>query len=226
MTAFDALVEEYPAWWIDFLGEHNHVGGVEATKWLLERSGLGPGKRMLDAGAFVGAAARMAIAQTGCSAFATDLGQDFLVAGREMPGGDAVHWVLGSTHRLPFADAVFDSTWCMDSYVAPCELSRVTKRAEVTLCLCAELPVDNRGGLESFIDEWAEFGWSLAGHKSLTLEAIQVWRNAEAVLVAKRTHYEARYGKRAYLAQLDQMAHLVQTYERGEAGHGLLVFSR
>ncbi len=226
MNAFDALVEEYPAWWIDFLGEHNHVGGVEATKWLLERSGLAAGKRMLDAGAFVGAAARMAADQTGCRAYATDLGSDFLLAGRELADGAGVDWVLASTHRLPFADGTFDSTWCMDSYIAPKELSRVSKKWGATICICGELPVDNRGGLESFVDEWAEFGWTLSAHKALTLEALQVWRNAEAAMVAKRTYYEERYGKRAYLSQLDQMAHLVQSYERGEAGHGLMVFSR
>ena len=80
--------------------------------------------------------------------------------------------------------------------------------------------------MESFVDEWEEYGFELAGHKSLTLEAVQVWRNAESIMVAKRTHYEERYGKRAYLGQLDLLMNLVQTYERGEAGHGLMVFRR
>ncbi len=223
---FDALVDEYPAWWIDFLGEHNHVGGIEATKWLLERSGLGPGMRMLDAGAFVGAAARLAVERTGCTAYATDLGSDFLYTGREMANGGDVHWIVASTHRLPIADGVMDSVWCMDSYIAPKELNRVARGSKATVCICGELPVDNRGGLESFVDEWNDLGWELAGHRALTLEALQVWRNAEALMVAKRSYYEERYGKRAYLGQLDLLGGLVQQYERGEAGHGLLVFKR
>ena len=40
---FAALADAYPAWWVDLLGEHNHVGGAEATRWLLERSRLAPG---------------------------------------------------------------------------------------------------------------------------------------------------------------------------------------
>lgn len=226
MTAFDDLVEEYPAWWIDFLGEHNHVGGQDATSWLLTRSGLEPGKRMLDAGAFVGAAARLAVAKTGCTAVATDVNPEFLATGRAMANGEGVDWLLASTHKLPFADATFDSTWSLDSYLAPREMSRVTKRNGATLCICCELPVDARGGMEAFIEEWAEYGWEMAAHRAMTLDALQIWRNAEAAFVAKRSHYEPRYGKRAYLGQLDLLGNMVQHYERGEAGHALLVFKR
>ena len=87
MNPLESLSVDYAAWWIDFLGEHNHVGGEEATRWLLERSQLGPGDLMLDAGAFVGASARMAVARTGCTAIATDVNADFLAAGRQMDGG-------------------------------------------------------------------------------------------------------------------------------------------
>lgn len=226
MNAFDALVDEYPAWWIDFLGEHNHIGGLEATKWLLDRSDLGPGKTLIDCGAFVGAAARYAVERTGCGAVANDVNPDFLAAGRKLPGGERVTWVAAANHRLPFPDGTFDSAWCLDSYLAPKELSRVTKRSGATICLCSELPVDNRGGMEAFIDEWEEYGWELAGHKQMTLEALHQWRNAEAAMVARRTQYEARYGKRAYLGQLDLLASMVLAYERGENGHGLLAFRR
>ena len=66
------------------LGEHNHIGGESATRWLLDAPSLGPGKEMLDCGAFVGAAGRLAAQATGCVAFATDLNHDFLAAGREL----------------------------------------------------------------------------------------------------------------------------------------------
>lgn len=218
------LADEYPAWWVDLLGEHNHVGGVESTKWLLERSGLHPGDRMLDAGAFVGSAARYAAEQAGAAPVAIDLNGDFLRAGREMSGGDRVEWVAASTHRLPFADRSFASVWCLDSYLAAKELSRVAEQ-RATLCLCCEVPVDSRGGLDAFIEEWEEFGWRLTSHRPMSLEATQAWRRAEAELVRKRPQYEPRYGKRGYLAQLDVVAGLVRAYERGETGHGLFVFT-
>ncbi|MGI8926963.1 MAG: class I SAM-dependent methyltransferase [Tepidiformaceae bacterium] len=225
MTAiFDALVEEYPAWWTDFLGEHSHVGGEEATRWLLERAALTPGARMLDAGAFVGAAARLAMA-AGSLAFATDVNSDFLRAGRAMPGGASVTWLAASNHKLPFRDGAFGSVWCLDSYLAPREFSRVAA-ARATLCLSSEVPTDGRGGMEAFIEEWAQYGWELRAHRALSNEATQTWRRAEAELVRKRPRYESRYGTRPYLAQLDLVAGLVRSYERNEQGHGLFVFGR
>jgi SAM-dependent methyltransferase len=223
--ALEQLAEEYASWWIDFLGEHNHIGGDEATRWLLDRAQLRAGDLMLDAGAFVGASARMAAERTGARAVATDLNADFLAAGRELPGGDAVRWAVANTQRLPFRDGVFESVWCLDSYMAPRELSRVAA-SRATLCLCCEVPADGRGGLEAFIDEWAEFGWNLGGHRQMNSEATQTWRRAEADLVRKRPHFEERYGKRPYLGQLDMLANMVQAYERGAIGHGLFVFTR
>ncbi len=223
-TPFDALVEEYASWWIDFLGEHSHIGGAEATRWLLQRADLKPGARMLDAGAFIGASARMAAA-AGAVPVATDLNIDFLTAGRGMPGGESVEWALASTNRLPFADGAFDSVWCLDSYLAPRELSRVAG-PRATLCLCCEVPTDGRGGVEAFVDEWESYGWRLGAHRAMSIEATQTWRRAEADLVRKRNIYEPRYGKRPYLAQLDLVGNLVASYERGEQGHGLFVFAR
>jgi len=219
------LAEEYPAWWIDLMGEHNHVGGPDATRWLLERANLRPGARMLDAGAFVGAAARFAALEAGVRAVATDLAYDFLAAGRQLKGGELVEWVAADTRRLPFADGTFDSVWCLDTTIVPSELSRVAASA-ATLCLSAEVPSDNRGGFEATLDEWAEYGWRLAAHRPMTLEALQVWRRAEADLVARRPYYEPRYGTRAYNAQLDHLGDLVRAYERGGVGHALLVLTR
>lgn len=224
-SVFDALVDAYPAWWIDALGEHNHIGGEETTRWLLERSGLGQGTLMLDAGAFVGAAARTAVLETGTDAVATDIGLDFLAAGRSMAGGDGVTWMLAGTQKLPFAEGAFDSSWCLDSYISPRELTRVT-RDDGTICLCCEVPADGRGGVEAFIEEWQELGWELAAHRQMSIEATQTWRWAEMELVRQRPHFQARYGERGYLAQLDIVAELVRLYEYGQQGHGLFVFRR
>jgi hypothetical protein len=60
----------------------------------------------------------------------------------------------------------------------------------------------------------------------MSSEATQTWRAAEAELVRRRPYWEERYGKRDYLAQLDLVARLVHSYERGEMGHGLFVFER
>jgi ubiquinone/menaquinone biosynthesis C-methylase UbiE len=222
---FDELVEAYPAWWIDALGEHNHIGGEASTRWLLERSRLGPGKRMLDAGAFVGAAARLAAVDPGAAAVATDIGLDFLQAGHSMDGGEDVEWVVATTSKLPFAAASFASTWCMDSYIAPAELARVTEPTG-TICLCCEVPADGRGGLEAFLEEWETLGWKMAAHKQISMEATQAWRTAEMELVRQRPHFQERYGERGYLAQLDLVAELVRVYEYGQQGHGLFVLSQ
>jgi hypothetical protein len=57
-------------------------------------------------------------------------------------------------------------------------------------------------------------------------EAILAWHRAEAELVHRRQRYEPRYGKRAYLAQLDVVANLVRAYNVHEQGHGLFVLRR
>jgi SAM-dependent methyltransferase len=224
--ALSRLADDYHAWWIDMLGEHNHIGGESATRWLLERAELGPGKEMLDCGAFVGAAGRLAAQDTGCVAFATDLNHDFLAAGRELESGRSVTWVAADTARLPFRDGSFESVWAMDTYISVRELSRVAKPAGATLCLDCDVPVDGRGGVEAFIDEWAEHGWSLAAHKEISNDATVTWRNAEAEMVRRRPHFEERYGTRPYLGQLDMLMNMVASYERHEQGHGLFVFRR
>lgn len=224
-TALDQLAEDYAAWWIDILGEHNHIGGADATRWLLDRAKLGPGRRMLDCGAFVGASARMAAAKTGAAAVACDLNHDFLKAGRAMDGGELVHWVTANSRRLPFRDGLFQSLWVLDADISLKELTRLAA-PDATLCLDCEVPVDVRGGVEAFIGELEGYGWKLAGHRQMSIEATNTWRNAEADLVRRRPHFEARYGTRPYLAQLDMLGNLVQSYERLEQGHGLFVFER
>jgi SAM-dependent methyltransferase len=221
---WDALVEAYAAWWIDLLGEHNHVGGLETTRWLSQRSGLKPGDLALDAGSFVGGTARF-IAYEGARAVALDLGRDFLRAGSKLEHGGRVAWVEGMAQKLPFPAETFRAVFCLDSYMAPAEFARVTAW-DGTICLCCEVPVDSRGGVEAFIEEWAEHGCELAAHKQLSLEATQQWRTAEAELVRRRPHFQARYGERAYIAQLDIVSDLVRVYERGEMGHGLFVFRK
>jgi SAM-dependent methyltransferase len=215
----------YGAWWIDFLGEHNHIGGEEATRWLLERSRLSTGDLMLDCGAFVGAAARLAVDEAGVRAVALDMNRDFLVAGRALEDGQGIEWVEGITQRLPFRDGAFASVWALDTAIATREMSRVTAPGG-TVCLCCEVPEDSRGGMDAFADEWAEFGFRLAAHQQMTNEATIAWRRAEAEMVRKRPYYEERYGPRGYLAQLDLVAAMLHSYERGEQGHGLFVFSR
>jgi hypothetical protein len=222
---FEELADQYRTWWIDFLGEHNHIGGIEATHWLLERAGLQPGDLMLDAGGFVGAAARMAVARTAARPIVTDTQQEFLSAGREMEGGGAVQWIAAANERLPFELSTFKSVWCLDSAIVPREFTRVAAIG-ATLCLCCEAPSDGRGGPDAFLEEWEALGWELRAHKAMSSEATQTWRAAEAALVRRRPHWEERYGKREYLGQLDLVAALVHAYERGEMGHGLFVFER
>jgi len=219
----EKLGELYGAWWIDFLGEHCHVGGEEVTHWLLEHAGV-PSAAVLDAGAFVGATARL-LGGRGAKVIATDANPEFLAYGRGMPRGSNVDWVAAPNQRLPFPDLTFGAIWCLDAGAVPHEFSRVAAdRAE--LVLCTETPEDGRGGAEAFVEEWAEFGWRLRAHRSVSGEALQIWQRAEAQMVGRRSYYEPRYGKRSYLAQLDQVADLVRAYSMHELGHGLFVFER
>ena len=222
---FEEIAETHATWWIDFLGEHNHVGGIEATRWLLERANLHPGDWMLDAGGFVGAAGRLVAEKTGADVVVSDANIDFLRGGAAMEGGQAVEWVAAANERLPFSIGAFRSVWCLDSSVTPREMTRVAA-VGATLCLATESPTDGRGGLDAFLEEWEALGWDLRAHRQMSSEATQTWRAAEAELVRRRPRWEERYGKRPYLAQLDLVASLVHAYERGEMGHGLFVFER
>ena len=222
---FEELAESYATWWIDFLGEHNHVGGIDATRWLLERARLASEERMLDAGGFVGAAGRLAAERTGARVVVSDANADFVRGGATMAGGDAIEWVVATNERLPFPAGAFRSVWCLDSAITPREFTRVAAIG-ATLCLGTESPTDGRGGLDAFLEEWETLGWALRAHKQMSSEATQTWRAAEAELVRRRPRWEERYGKRAYLAQLDLVATLVRAYEPGEMGHGLFVFER
>jgi SAM-dependent methyltransferase len=224
MGPLEQVVADYPVWWVDFLGEHNHMGGRETTRWLLDHSRLAAGDHMLDAGCFVGAAARAA-ALVGIRAVGADANADFLAAGKQLTAGEAVTWVAAATQRLPFRDGVFESVWSLDAPAPPRELSRVAA-ARATLCLCTEVPNDSRGGVESYFEEWSGFGWQLAAHKQISLDTTQTWRRIEAELVARHPHFETRYGPRGYRAQLDMSAAILKSYERGETGHGLFVFAR
>lgn len=219
----ERLGELYGAWWIDFLGEHCHVGGEEITNWLIDHSSGRPGP-VLDAGAFVGAIAR-ALAASGRRVVATDANPEFLEVGRGMANGDRVDWAAAANQNLPFAEGTFGALWCLDAGAVPREFSRVAAPA-AELLLCTETPEDGRGGAEAFVEEWAQFGWRLRAHRSVSGEALQIWQRAEAQLVGRRSHYEPRYGKRAYLMQLDQVADLVRAYSMHELGHGLFVFER
>lgn len=224
LSPFAQLADRAGTWWVDFLGEHNHVGGVTATRWLRERAGISPGDAVLDCGAFVGAAGRQIATATGARVVASDIERAFLLAGKELPGGSAVSWVVADSRRLPFAPETFTSVWALDTPLAPREFSRVAAPV-ASLCLSGEAPADSRGGLEAFVAEWAAFGWRLAAHRDVSLDALQAWRRAEAELVARRPYFEARYGT-TYLRQLDSVARRVALYERGGAGHGLFVFRR
>jgi ubiquinone/menaquinone biosynthesis C-methylase UbiE len=181
---------------------------------------------MLDCGAFLGAAARMAATRAGARAVAADLTADFLAAGRELPGGAGVRWVVADNRRLPFPDGAFDSVWALDTLLAPRELSRVAAAHGATLCLSCDAPTDGRGGGESFLDEWRALGWTLAWNRQTGGEAAHAWRIAEQELAGRRKHFESLMGRRNYQSQLDELAYLVEVYDHGQLGHGLFVLRR
>ena len=81
-------------------------------------------------------------------------------------------------------------------------------------------------GVNGVAAEYTPFGWSLFAHRLMNSDATQLWRKAEAEFVRRRTHFQPRYGQREYLSQLDMLNTMLRSYEIGEMGHGLFVFTR
>jgi len=112
----------------------------------------------------------------------------------------------------------------LDSDISLGELSRITT-SDATLCLCCEVPVDGRGGVEAFIDEVEYHGWKMAAHRQMSIEATNTWRAAEADLVRRRPYFEARYGTRPTLPSSTCLA-TSSRLRASRTGHGLFVFER
>ena len=94
------------------LVDHLHAGGAPATRYLLERLGVGPGQRVLDVGCGVGGPSRMA-ALGGAMVTGVDLTPEFVEAATELTARVRLdgnpQYVCAPAESLPFDDGTFDA---------------------------------------------------------------------------------------------------------------------
>lgn len=93
---------------------------------------LPPGARVLDMACGDGAYSGW-LAEVGADVVAVDLRFDYLKLARDAFGGSRIAWSAGVIAGLPFADGLFDLTWCAQSlYSLPDPLAALRELARVT----------------------------------------------------------------------------------------------
>lgn len=89
-----------------------HIGGAQATNYLLDQLDIGSASRVLDIGSGIGGAARLIAGRFGCAVTGIDLTPDFVDTARaltEMCGmAGQVRFEVASATALPFDDGAFD----------------------------------------------------------------------------------------------------------------------
>jgi len=135
------------------LEEHGRLWGARAQDWadfqeatvrpvfesVLERTGVGPGTRYLDAGCGAGMAAKIAAAR-GAEVWGIDAAEAMLsIARSRLPGGD---FRQGDLEELPFADESFDVVTGFNSFqyagnpmAALREAGRVARRSGLVVIM-------------------------------------------------------------------------------------------
>ncbi|PWJ89994.1 MULTISPECIES: methyltransferase domain-containing protein [Mesorhizobium] len=90
-----------------------HIGGVAATRELIDRMGLKPGAELLDIGSGVGGPARFVANSIGADVTGIDLTQSYVDIATSLSKrtglADKTRFVQGSALDMPFADASFDA---------------------------------------------------------------------------------------------------------------------
>lgn len=90
-----------------------HLGGLRASRQLLQQIALQPQQRVLDVGCGLGGTSRLIAAESGCQVTGIDLTADFCYLAEQLSQRLAtpltVNFVQGDGQRLPFADASFDA---------------------------------------------------------------------------------------------------------------------
>ena len=90
-----------------------HIGGIAATRELIDQMGLKPGDRLLDIGSGVGGPARFAANNAGADVTGIDLTQSYVDIATSLSKrtgmADRTRFVQGSALDMPFANASFDA---------------------------------------------------------------------------------------------------------------------
>ncbi|TPL95684.1 methyltransferase domain-containing protein [Mesorhizobium sp. B2-3-12] len=90
-----------------------HIGGVAATRELIDQIGLKPGARLLDIGSGIGGPARFVANSAGVDVTGIDLTQSYVDIAASLSKrvglADKTRFVQGSALDMPFAKASFDA---------------------------------------------------------------------------------------------------------------------
>ncbi|UVK46161.1 methyltransferase domain-containing protein [Mesorhizobium sp. AR07] len=90
-----------------------HIGGVAATRELIEQMGLKPAAKLLDIGSGVGGPARFVANSVGADVTGIDLTPSYVDIATSLSKRTGMagktHFVQGSALDMPFADASFDA---------------------------------------------------------------------------------------------------------------------
>ena len=93
--------------------EELHIGGREATRYLVARLDLGPDHQVLDVGCGIGGAARYMASRAGCRVTGIDITPAFIQAAVTLTAAvgldDKVRFEVGSALSLPYEDDRFDA---------------------------------------------------------------------------------------------------------------------
>jgi len=92
-----------------------HIGGRQATRDMIELSGITPAEHVLDVGAGIGGPARTLAAACGCRVTGVDLTAEYCATATELTRrvglADRVDFRQADACALPFEAAAFDVVW-------------------------------------------------------------------------------------------------------------------
>lgn len=90
-----------------------HIGGIAATRALLDQVAIAPGGAVLDIGSGLGGTSRHIAARTGCTVTGLDLTPEFVETATALSAmvgmAGATRFQVGSALDMPFADNSFDA---------------------------------------------------------------------------------------------------------------------
>lgn len=94
-----------------------HIGGTQATDFVINAMGISESSRVLDIGCGIGGPARYVAEQVGCHVTGVDLTADYIAAGDTLSDwvglGDKVNLKHASALALPFDEGQFDAAYVM-----------------------------------------------------------------------------------------------------------------
>jgi ubiquinone/menaquinone biosynthesis C-methylase UbiE len=96
-----------------------HLGGMRATRELMQRAGIVKGMRVLDVGGGLGGPARTLAVETVCTVTVLDLTAEYCAVGEMLTArtglSDRVAFRHGNALDMPFSEDAFDAVWTQHS---------------------------------------------------------------------------------------------------------------